>query len=139
MKSYSETVFPKDEIALRDRAERMVEAIPEMKIIIRCHELSRAVGRVLGLQNQDERYGFVEHSWLWTKPLLKGRLDELLRMDVPDILDVYSVGQLPMVRLVDARHVQLPHISFAYQPGEPRFDVDEALVRKLAKIMRKIG
>lgn len=65
--------------------------------LVRCHELARAVGRVLGLRVEDGRFGFVEHTWLWTEPPEKA----LMPWAMPRILDVYVPGAMPQVQLID--------------------------------------
>lgn len=116
MNSYSELeVFTKDEVNLFQRATKLVEALRDRNKL-RCHELARAVGSVLGLHVQDGYYGFVNHTWLWTEPLKWNDLTSYTRLGFPNILDVYSVGSLPMVRLVDGKHTALPHVGWAYRP-----------------------
>jgi hypothetical protein len=96
MKGYSaQQVFEPFELALLEKATFLVESIPtRLDNIVRCHELARAIGRVLSLPVTDGKHGTVEHSWCWTK--------------LPDcgscpgsILEVYSIARLPMVQLVD--------------------------------------
>ena len=129
MEGYAKThIFKARELVLLDRATIFVKRIRDREPEIRCHELARAVGRVLHLEVQDGYYGYVDHSWLWISHLEVGHSD---RMGLPNILDVYSVGQLPVVRLVDCAHSQLPHAGFAYRPGVFRSDINESLVTKL--------
>lgn len=63
---------------------------------VRCHELARAVGQMLKLEYEDGRFGFVEHTWLWTSPCDKTVAPWVL----PNVLDVYTPGSMPMVQLV---------------------------------------
>lgn len=112
-----------------------VEIVPDMPQL-RCHELARAVGRILGLEHEDGVYGFVDHTWLWTAALdRESPLVRETRIGFPNILDVYSVGQLPMVRLVECGHASLPHMGWSYRPRRPRKDVDDAMVDRLVRIM----
>lgn len=124
MKSYSESeVFSAREVSLLQVATALVESFPSTDYLrrpLRCHEVARAVGELLHLQVQDGFYGFVDHSWLWTSPLDTSRV--VGRLGFPNILDPYSVGSLPMVRLVDGGHTGLPHVGWAYRPGTPGFD-----------------
>lgn len=161
MKSYSEErIFDAEEIRLLRRATSLVErvrsevprsAIQESatracdprelvtpsKGEIRCHELARAVGRVLSLEFIDGSYGFVDHTWLWTTPFPKEATEEALALGFPNILDVYAVGQLPQVRLVSCRSGgALPHVGWSYRPGRPRTDIDWKLVQELVAEMR---
>jgi hypothetical protein len=117
------------------RAEGLVARVPETFKDVRCHELARACGFFLSLTHQDGYYGFVDHTWLWTRPL--EQRTTFGRIGFPNILDVYCVGSLPMVRLVDGLHTSLPHIGWAYRPGEERQDVDEKTVKQLINAMRK--
>ena len=59
------------------------------------------------------------------------------RIGFPHVLDVYCVGSLPMVRLVDGEHTSLPHIGWAYRPGDERKDIDEGRVEALVHAMRR--
>jgi hypothetical protein len=137
VRSYSESnVFSPEETRLLRTASWVVGHVSARGPEVRCHELSRAVGLVLELPVQDGYYGFVDHSWLWTRPLDPSRPRNLTRLGFPNILDVYSVGQLPQVRLVGCEHPQLPHVGWAYRPGEERFDIDAGLVDVLAEAMR---
>lgn len=93
---------------------------------IRCHELARAVGSVLGLAVQDGRFGFVDHSWLW--------LSELQLIDgephmwcLPRILDTYVPGSMPQVQIVDTAS----GLPARYLPAAPRTDVREDIVGDL--------
>ena len=140
MRSYSQIkVFDQRAFDLFQAAEKCVAAIPDPKDVesLRCHEVARAVGRVLDLDVQDGRYGCVEHSWLW--------LERYPPTPPTCLLDVYCVGRLPMVQLVDINCV-LPHwrplqkrsICSGYYPGEARTDIREAVVRKLARAMLQV-
>ena len=134
MKGYSElNIFTPNEIHLFCRATFLVEGVKDA-MEIRCHELARAVGRVLDLEVQDGSYGFVDHAWLWTTPLKRKLGGD--RIGFPNILDVYSPGHLPMVRLLLGRETALPHVGWSYRPAwEPRTDIDWDLVDSLEKEM----
>jgi hypothetical protein len=139
VKSYSElNIFSTAELVFFERARFMVDKLTGCLPLLRCHELARAVGRVLGLPFQDGQYGFVDHSWLWTAPLQKERSEYKFRFGFPNILDVYSVGSLPMVRLVDCSVTAFPHVGWAYRPTDEREDIDlvvvNVLVQKLVEI-----
>lgn len=84
---------------------------------LRCHELVRAVGGILGLVPVDGTYGAVEHSWL------------VPRKEQGWLLDVYAVGRLPQVQLVDTTSL-LPEFKL-FQAGAPRLDLDHALIGAL--------
>lgn len=86
---------------------------------LRCHELARAVVRVLGdttLGVVDGHCGIVEHSWL--------------RFSDGSILDAYVPGRLPAVQIVDAI------VAAQYRPGPRRRDVRRSIVDKLVLEMR---
>lgn len=120
MRSYSETaVFDPGAVSLFRRATEVVAGFPDPgrgSEPWRCHEVARVVGRLLGLPFVDGLYGAVDHSWLslpwWSA-----------------ILDVYSVGALPLVRLVDLGR-GLPHET-AYRAGPARTDIREAAIAAL--------
>ncbi len=85
---------------------------------LRCHELARAVQRVLGdhtLVVVDGHCGPVDHSWI--------------RFSDGSILDVYVPGRLPSVQIVDAI------VAVAYRAGEPRHDVRRSILDKLVTAM----
>ena len=88
---------------------------------LRCHELARAVKRVLGdttITVIDGHCGPVEHSWL--------------RLSDGAILDPYVPGRLPSVQLVDGGVI----VSASYRVGEPRVDIRRSIVARLVKEMR---
>lgn len=133
-------VFSKTEVYLYKRAKTAVECVLTSRCVeglVRCHELARAVGRVLDLPFEDGHYGFVDHSWLWTKP--KPVYTPTPRLGLPNILDVYCVGSLPMVRLVDCSAPALPHAGWAYRPGPLRKDIDEERVKELVALIEEEG
>lgn len=136
MQGYSETeVFLVNEILLLRRATRIAERMPNVEDV-RCHELARAFAATLGLPSecvQDGSYGFVEHTWLWLSPPDVRLM--AIRSNLPPILDVYAVGQLPQVQLLNANNGGLPHVGWAYRPGPPRTDIDEDLVKRLGAIL----
>ena len=138
VRGYAESkVFTAEEVSLYRRAVALVELVPDMPKL-RCHELARAVGRVLGLEHEDGFYGFVDHTWLWTGPLdCTSPMVKHTRVGFPNILDVYSVGSLPMVRLVDCEHTSLPHIGWGYRPHKTRDDIDEGQVDQLVRLMQE--
>jgi hypothetical protein len=136
MRSYSEEqLFTEHELELLKGAARVVEGLSAKGI--RCHELARSLGWLFNLDFQDGFYGFVDHSWLWTTKLDRSSVITP-RMGLPNILDVYCVGSLPMVRLVDCQHTSLPHVGWSYRPGEPRTDIDHGLVTKLHAMAREV-
>lgn len=133
MKSYSESeVFSRREVKLLRMAERVVEFLPDG---MRCHEVARVVGAVLGLEVADGSYGFVDHSWCWTEPPDPSRIAG--RIGMPNILDPYCVGALPQVRLLDGSCTSLPHVGWSYRPGPARADVDEELVQATSDFFKQ--
>lgn len=133
MRSHSQTeVFNAAEIDCLKMAARIVAKLPNVGPTgepIRCHEVARIVGAVLGMQVCDGLYGFVDHSWLWTTPFIKD--DIVGRIGVPNILDPYCVGSLPQVRLVDCSVVSLPHVGWSYRPSGKRTDIHEIFVAEM--------
>jgi hypothetical protein len=138
VRGYAESnLFTAEEVSLYRRAAVLVAIVPDIPEL-RCHELARAVGRVLGLEHEDGLYGFVDHTWLWTRPLDRTcPMVRNTRIGFPNILDVYAVGSLPMVRLVDCEHTSLPHIGWAYRPSKPRNDIDQDQVDRLVRLMQE--
>ena len=140
MRSYADLkVFSGKEKLWLSRATELVGEIREGEEELRCHELARAVGRLLGLHVQDGHYGFAEHSWLWTSEPRRAEADgEVELFGAPNILDVYSVGQLPQVQLVAAGRVGLPHVGWAYRPGAARRDIRGETVERIIRETRRI-
>lgn len=128
---YSATnVFRKEHQELLRRAEKGVAALPEIDGL-RCHEVARAVGQWLGLDYADGLYGAVQHTWLWV-PVKPG--PGVLR--VIHILDVYAVGRLPIVQLIDQGFY--PHYDL-YKPGPlPRVEIDRSLVQHLLDLLLRL-
>ena len=142
MRGYAEkSLLTNVEIALLRRATALVDRVGDELGTVRCHELARAVGRVLDLEVQDGSYGFVEHSWLWTTPFPKDFHEEQVHLGFPNILDVYTPGQVPMVQLlVCGEHGALPHVGWSYRPAwRPRTDVDWVVVDELESMMRTLS
>lgn len=134
MISYAEDeVFSKQEKALYRKAVEYVKIAPDHigGEVIRCHELARAVGRVLGLTHEDGRFGFVEHTWLWTRP--RGSEEFAAPWVLPNILDVYVPGSMPQVQLVRMETGLPPRYYLSNV-----FDVviNEAVVDRLAERFR---
>jgi len=120
MRSYSFKCFTLEDLEFWARATHLVEAIPDtMDKPIRCHEVARAVGRILDLPVVDGHYGAVDHSWLMTRT----------RSNKPKILDVYSVGRLPQVQLL----VLDPGTSHTtiFRPGPYRTDIRNDVVEHM--------
>lgn len=139
MKSYSETnVFTPEELALFGRATAYVARVDEsvFKEPVRCHELARAVGTLLGLEYEDGVYsclpeigGGVDHSWL-----LVPRKDRNNVCVGYSILDVYAVGSLPQAQMLCCGTTAPHHRNFIKR--EERTDIDEMIVKRLVQMMR---
>ncbi|HWA29164.1 MAG TPA: hypothetical protein VG734_26170 [Lacunisphaera sp.] len=84
--------------------------------LFRCHEVARALGKLLNLPVVDGKYGIVDHSWL--------------QLDRWRVLDVYAVGRLPPVQLVSIGALTIPEYQ-SYQAGPERDDIRTANVEKL--------
>jgi hypothetical protein len=139
MISHSErAIFMPNELELLRKATLLVAAIPDDLEDLRCHEVARAVGQVLDLPIQDGFYGFVQHTWLWVeKPSFEFKPKDLRWRVAPRILDVYCIGSLPIVRLLDSA-TSLPHVGLNYHIGAPRDDIDEIVVEHLVSIMKEV-
>lgn len=132
MKSYAEReVYSEQELSLWHRATQLVSRVQFLDgDEIRCHELARAVGRVLALPYSDGRYGSIDHTWLrvgdWRHEPQRAK-----------ILDVYVPGGVPQVQLIHYAAWSLPHWRQLYRQGVEyeRTDIDEALVERLARTM----
>lgn len=124
--------FRKEERYLLKKAIEFVRSVNEKAICrrfpvfvnIRCHELARAVGKLLRLRVVDgyvvEQFGIGDHSWLLTP--------------AGNILDVYAVARLPVVQLVQQeRHA----LARTYQEGHLTLDVpiNKGVVDALVKMM----
>jgi hypothetical protein len=129
MRGYSLTDhFHATEIEAWRTATRLVEELPDPFDCkeIRCHELARALGAILDLPYEDGLYGAVNHSWLWTKSK-----DNRLR----SVLDVYSVGSLPLVQLKDVMTPCLMNREL-YRYPRTYTDINEGLVITLIDFFR---
>jgi hypothetical protein len=85
---------------------------------LRCHELARAVHRVIGdstIRVVDGHCGPIEHSWL--------------RCGDGTIVDPYAPGRVPAVQVVDP-------LAGSYRPGVARRDVRRSVIRRLVNEMR---
>jgi hypothetical protein len=148
MKSYSETdvftEFDKNELAI---AIKIVGALPDPAPVgtrlfekdpwppgerhhWRCHEVTRAVAHLIGgeLAVVDGQFAGAQHSWIaYREPESRA-----IR-----ILDVYAVGRLPQVQLVDPSWSR----GLGYSPGHlPRTDIDTDVIAFLvAEAEAKLG
>jgi hypothetical protein len=129
MKSWSVYTghFSPISLARYEMACKLVAAIPDgieelEGFKIRCHELARVASLILEVPFVDGRYGAVEHSWLEWVDRSKHRT----------ILDVYAVGQEPMVQLI---HSPIGLLNL-WQAGEFRDDTDFNVVDTLVSIVR---
>lgn len=151
MIGYSATkVFPEAAQIVRDRAEQIVLAVPE-HMQIRCHELARVVANVLAhprISVIDGKYGppyprrdldphvdkiahcvgpKVEHSWL--------TLFSAVPRPTMFVLDVYAVGRLPIVQLVEVGM----GLGAMYHPADVyRNDIDRARVTELSRYLKEV-
>lgn len=107
---------------------------------LRCHELTRAIKRFLqngdvpyhppNITLFDGKYSVVDHSWLELL-LQRGEFSSLY------ILDVYAVGQLPQVQLLDVAF-SLPHRA-NYRAQARRDDIDMGVVNLVSLDLMSIG
>lgn len=128
MKGYGLMVFSPYALALHAWAEEAVRNLPEpshtpgKESFLRCHEIARAFAHVMELPFEDGHYCAVEHSWLYVKHPKEAYAE--------CILDVYAVGRLPMVQLVDVKTASLSHYKL-YREGKKRTDIRERDVEKV--------
>lgn len=153
MKSYSERViFTPLQVELWVRAAELVSDVdvdslplteeykdkhgnPEL----RCHELARAVLLRLCLETTgpgltmdwsdrfeavDGAYGTLDHTWLELDQVKTGERTGRV------ILDVYAVGRLPQVQLLDVLSFG-PKNGLQYRRGTPRKDISHRVVKCL--------
>lgn len=125
MKSYSETdIFPPFILPRLRTAQKIVERIPDpgkREEMLRCHEVARIVGAILDYEVVDGQFAAVDHSWLEVpyRPARKrGEKVPVLGL----ILDVYAVGSLPQVKIVDSNSPLLPYRGL-YVKGAARDDI----------------
>lgn len=132
MKGYAATeVFSKVERQLLIEAKKIVARLPLKDSggrYVRCHEVARLVGTILGLQVTDGHYGMVEHSWLWTSKF------EPLSLR-PNVLDAYVVGRMPLVQLVHTS----AHLPFEYRRGDKRRDIRPKVMDELFRALKSKG
>jgi hypothetical protein len=113
--------FSEKQIRVMKRAADIVAWINDQSLgagrhdMMRCHEVARIVGLLLDLPVVDGKYGAVDHSWL----ILNAYRSKAC------ILDVYSVGSLPMVQLRDA---SIPGADKLYRHGDLRTDIHQKIV-----------
>lgn len=128
MIGYAErSVFDPDLLRFYRRAVDLVASVegPQDIDALRCHELTRAINPMLGLglafDVVDGKYGSVDHTWL---VYAQGR----------GILDVYAIGRVPMVQVVETTAL-LPERSY-YRPGPTRKDIRHEQVAELLRFFR---
>jgi hypothetical protein len=143
MKGYSEaevfTEFDQSELAL---AIKVIEALPDPlppgTVVLsgesvppgpwRCHEVARAVAQLIGgeLAVVDGQFAGAQHSWIaYREPESKHTR----------ILDVYAVGRLPQVQLVDPSWSR----GLGYEPDHlPRTDIDGSVIAYLVSSAEKV-
>lgn len=123
-------VFVPSDLKILERATAVVRLFPDrdhQDRYIRCHEVARAVYEILDLKSldgpkvEDGKYGSVEHSWI--------------RFDRKTVLDVYAIGRLPMVQLVELNWQGRTNELFV--PGPLREDIREDVLREMIDEARK--
>lgn len=134
-----EGLFSLEELDAWTRVHRFIEELYEPKDKrFRCHELARAMGRVLELPCEAGYFGNVEHTWLWTRPLLQGASGK-----PSNILDVYVPGALPQVQLLNYSAAYPLPCQNMYRwnvPGRRLVGfpcIDEEVVHALVELFRK--
>lgn len=117
-------IFSNEELWAYEVARVSVPFLPDAtkngRSTMRCHEVAQIVARLLHkAEVVDGKYGAADHSWV-VHP----------EWHVQHILDVYAVGMVPPVQLVDIFPV--PKL---YRPGE-RHAYDLGLVQRSLEMMR---
>ena len=98
---YASKYFPPEDLAVFNEIQRAVKSLPDdlklgvdedkKPVVLSCHMLARAVGKVFDLEIRDGSYiGPFDHSWLMTPSKWH-------------IIDVYPVGMLGGPIAVDAK------------------------------------
>lgn len=125
-------IFTREELKLWREVTDVVQRLPE-NMELRCHELVRAVHNYFieagrNFEVVDGKFGLVDHSWLATP---RGR-------NRHTILDVYAVGSVPMVQLIDAASLGVRDTRCcAYVERARRSDIDgEVILRLLLEMER---
>lgn len=119
MYPYAATQLSERSRSLLDLARLLVDLVPSDEFPdVRCHELARAIGGVLGVTHADGHFGHVEHTWLLPETGV--------------ILDPYFPGVLPQCVLIDA--FGLHPLTALYRPDVPRDDIDQELVARLRAV-----
>lgn len=117
--AWASSPFQPGDRRLLERVSAGVELAATLGAARRCHETAIAVGAVEHLSVVHGTHGTVEHSWL----IVRGRL----------ILDVFCVGRLPLVQLVDPAAVT-GHAAL-YREGPLRANVDPSAVARITSIL----
>ncbi len=134
MKGYAEQeVFSELEMAMWHRATKFVAAVPDRYgYEVRCHELARAVGRLLNVPVVDGMFGgLVEHSWL-SIPRPPDRSPTSV------VLDVYVPGVIPQVQLVDISALLPVGRLYREEKIHRNLKIDQDLVSELVQHMSRI-
>lgn len=114
--------FTRAEQELLQVATNLVAALPAAPGR-RCHELARALGKVLQLPTSDGAVDTVEHSWLWTTNEPQDVRAKILDPQVP--------GVLPGVQLVDPWSPR----GRRYVQGRDRSDLDALEMSGMAAVI----
>lgn len=121
-RGYAYEVFSEEHLELFHKADELVKKAfwkDSQNRLVRCHELARAVGRVLRLKWVDGKYATCEHSWL--------------KLNERTIIDVYTPARLPVVQLIDL-HGLFPEKDSYKEADELRKDIRWGVVEKLEDI-----
>lgn len=138
MKSYAEREsFTDGALQLHQLANRIVACIPHSigSEEIRCHELARAVAKLLRselpagdeLHVQDGHFGILEHSWIEYHTAIESAHRCFL-------LDVYAPGVHPQVLLIDTTVIIRDAIR--HVPQGPRDDINEDVIHRIVEAVR---
>lgn len=141
MTPWIQSRIPKDELAMFGKIQQAVRMLPDLelgvyedgsKIVLSCHILARAVGKVFCLPVQDGYFHpNCKHSWL----LLPSK----------NIVDVYPVGMVGGPLLVDNNRKWSPGF-WLYRPTDtfeisdylPQFHFGRPCFRKAVLLVSKV-
>lgn len=106
---------------------------------MRCHEIVRAMGRVLNMDVVDgyvgtafEDFGGVQHSWLWTAPFPQTEDPKSLMAWNGNILDPWVQAGVPRAQLISGR-LEMGNLYIRYRPGKPRTDIRNEEIDELER------
>ena len=130
MKGYAEQFFLPEQRELYERAACLMAIFEEEFEPLRCHEVTRVVADVCNVSSAvvDGFFDHIDHSWIELLGPGSRRV----------ILDVYAVGRLPLVQLVDTGTRLLPYAAL-YKARSFRNDIRHDVMKRLREQARAAG